>query len=70
MQLAEITDNQSAALLSICYKDVKITLLLNLKEEKLLWRLIKITFKNIKSYLSEKEMSVFSFTFSSLRLKV
>ena len=36
MQLAEITGNQPSALLSVCYKDIKITLLLNSNGEELL----------------------------------
>lgn len=61
MHLAGITGNRPAALLAVCYKDVKITLLPDPNRGELPRRLIEIAFKNIKGYLGEKETSVFPF---------
>ena len=61
MQLAGITGNRPAALLGVCYKDVKITLLPDPKGGELPRRLIGIAFKNTKGYLGDKETSVLPF---------
>ena len=61
MQLAGITDNRPAALLGVCYKDVKITLLPDLEGWELPRRLIEIAFKNTKGYLGDKETSMLPF---------
>ena len=65
MQLAGITGNRPAALLGVCYNDIKITLLPDPKEGELPRRLIEIAFKNTKGYLGEKETSVFPFVLPS-----
>lgn len=61
MQLAGITSNRPAALLGVCYKDIKITLLPDPNGGELPRRLIEIAFKNTKNYLGEKETSVLPF---------
>ena len=61
MQLAGITENRPAALLGVCYKDVKITLLADLGGGELPRRLIEIAFKNTKGYLGDKETSMLPF---------
>lgn len=61
IQLAGIKGNRPAALLGVCYKDVKITLLPDPKGGELPRRLIEIAFKNTKGYLGEKETSAFPF---------
>lgn len=61
MQLAGITGNRPAALLGVCYKDIKITLLPDSNGGELPRLLIEIAFKNTKGYLGEKETSVLPF---------
>ncbi len=60
IQLIDITENRSAALLAICYRHVKVTLLSNSNGDEQLRIILKIVYKYIKSYLGQKETFVFS----------
>ncbi len=55
MQLTRITNNWPVALLAICYRHVKVTLLSNPQEEKRPQVLVKIAYKYTKSYLGKKD---------------
>lgn len=58
IQLAGITGNRPGALLAICYKHVKITLLPDPEGGSIPRRLIEIAFKHTKGYLGQKESYV------------
>jgi len=55
MQFAKITSNRSNTLLAICYRHIKITLLLDFNDEKQFRMLIEIIFLNTKDYLEKKD---------------
>ena len=59
MQLAGIIGNRPSAFLSVCYSDIKITLLPDPQGDKFPQKLIEIAFKHTKGYLGEKEIFVF-----------
>lgn len=64
MKFIKIINNRLNVLLIIRYKNIKITLLSNFKENKFSRKLIKITFNKTKNYLSEKKTLIFMFTLS------
>lgn len=55
MQLAGITNNRPVALLAICYRHVKVTLLSDPQEGKQPQVLVEIAYKYTKGYLGEKD---------------
>lgn len=62
MQLAGITGNQPGALLALCYKHIKVTLLPNPEGREQPRVLIEIRYERTKGYLGEKDVSVLSTT--------
>lgn len=58
MQLAGITGNRPAALLAICYKHVKVTLLPDPNGGERPRVILEIVYKHTKGYLGQKEAFV------------
>ena len=62
MQLAGITGNRPSALLAICYRNVKVTLLPDPDGGERPRIMIEIRFTETKEYLGKKDTSVLPFS--------
>jgi len=63
IQLIEITENRSAALLAVCYQYIKVTLFSNFNWKEQLQIILEIIYKYIKNYLEQKKIFIFSVIF-------
>ena len=59
MQLAGITGNRPSALLAVCYRDVKVTLLRDPQGGDQPRVLVEIVYNHTKGYLGQKDAFVF-----------